>query len=107
MSLADTNNLHIAGHIDGGKQTQAFWEWDASRWRLGEATPQGSIGGVGGDTVSPPSSPPPAVIMAMANREGEKNYVCDGREVLHLGIVLFISPSVLGWHGTDGLNLAF
>lgn len=62
----------FAGHIDGGKQTQAFWEWDASWWRLGEATPQqGSIGGVGGDTVFP-RHPPPAVIMATANREGKK-----------------------------------
>lgn len=97
MSLADTNNLHIAGHIDGGKQTQAFWEWDASRWRLGEATPQGSIGGVGGDTVPPPSSPPPAVIMATANREGEKIMCAMGGRSYTL--VLFCLYRLAFWDG--------
>lgn len=58
-----------------------------------EATPQGSIGGVGG-TQFPPV--PSHRLLSWLRRTGKgKIIVCDGREVLHLGIVLFISPRVL------------
>jgi len=76
MSLADTNNLHIAGHIDGESRRRRF----GNGMRLGGALGRrhrAALAGYGGNTVSP--VPPPAVIMVTANREGKILRVMGGR----------------------------